>query len=320
MSHVVELARAEVEDNPLASSAIRQFAGLRTKDAERRAHEVLQQRNLTVKVPIERMDLDGPLKCHKGFPYIKFSSWVRFLWESGRLARTLCACNDVPAMCQKLEVFWTRYRGIYPSHKIFEMEIDLRCVIPVYSHSDEGRSLKHMPVWILSVHGAVGRGTQDFLDKQKDQIPLHRSGLGLNFIGMTWSTQFMHSCMLRRAYKKSPQVLDQVVDAFAADMQDLLVNGISKDGCVIRVAHLGTKGALAMLGHMEHCFRNVPKAAKSQKPCEGICWMCCAGREAAPPIPYEDFSAKPLWEATLGQQEVWRGETPPILLRSFGRW
>ena len=183
MSHVVELARAEVEDNPLASSAIRQFAGLRTKDAERRAHEVLQQHNLTVKVPIERMDLDGPLKCHKGFPYIKFSSWVRFLWESGRLARTLCACNDVPAMCQKLEVFWTRYRGIYPSHKIFEMEIDLRYVIPVYSHSDEGRSLKHMPVWILSVHGAVGRGTQDFLDKQKDQIPLHRSGLGLNFIG-----------------------------------------------------------------------------------------------------------------------------------------
>ena len=321
MSHVVALAKAEVEDNPTASSAIRQFASIRTKDAEKKAHEVLKEHDLTVRVPIERMDLDGPLKCHKSFPYIKFSSWVRFLWDTGRLARALCACSDFVAMSQKLEVFWKRYRGIYPSHKIFQMEadglVDLRYVIPVYSHSDEGRSQKHMPLWVLSVHGAVGRGTQCFLSKNKDKIPLHRSGLALNFIGATWTTQFMHSCMLRRAYKKTPKVLDEVVEAFSADMADLLLNGVAKDGCVIRVAHLGTKGdlpALGTLGHMEHTFRNAPKASKSQKACEGICWMCCGGKEAPPAVPYEDFSTSPLWEATLGQQEIWKGETPPILL------
>lgn len=160
-------------------------------------------------------------------------------------------------------------------------------------------------------------GERAFLDEKKDKIPLHRSGLGLNFIGATWATQFMHSCMLRRAYKKTPGVLDQLVEVFARDMEDLLLNGISKDGCVIRIAHLGTKGdlpALSTLGHMEHTFRNAPKAAKSKKPCEGICWMCRAGSEVAPAVPYEDFSISPLWEATLGQQEIWRGETPPILL------
>ena len=325
MCHVVELAKAEAEENPNASAALKEFGAIRTKDAEQKAHQVLRKHDLTCPVDIDRVDL-ADTKRHKGFPYFKFLKWVEYLLNTGRLARQLCACDSLESMRVKLKTFWDRYETILPTHKIFEMkekgEIDLGLVIPVYSHTDEGRSYKKQPLWLLSTHGALGRGSKGYLKKKKDKISLKRCGLGLNFCGHTWSTNFMFGCMLRKFFKKNPEVLDNFVRVYAQDMEELFVNGVwDQTGTVnIRVCHLGNKGdlpALTRMGNMNYSFNNAPKAAQSRKPCEGVCWMCLAGQEANPAtgavaIPYEDTSGKPLWENTLGEQRAWE-ETPPIL-------
>jgi hypothetical protein len=325
MSYVVAAAAADVAENPRASEALKEFGAIRPRDAEVRAHQVLEKHGLTCPIQIDRVDLDEA-KRYKRFPYIKFSTWVKYLLDTDRLPRQLCACDSLQSMEVKLEEFWKRYEAIQPTHKIFQMkesgEVDLRYVIPVYSHTDEGRSYKKAALWLLSTHGALGRGTRGFLKRGKDKLPLKRNGFGLNFCGHTWSTNFMFSCMLRKFFKKKPQVLDDLISVYARYMEDLLINGVwNAAGTVhVRCCHIGTKGdlpALAKMCNMLHTFGNVPKAAHSRKPCEGVCWMCCAGQEqnaarGLNPVPYEDTSGKPIWEGTLGQQQSWE-ETPPLL-------
>ncbi|CAL1167200.1 unnamed protein product [Cladocopium goreaui] len=234
MAHVVGLAAAEVQENPHATRAMQEFASIRERDAEQRAHVVLEKHGLTAPIKIDTVDLMDA-KRFKSFPYIKFSTWVKYLLDTGRLPRQLCACENLLSMEVKLEEFWRRYESIHPTHEIFAMRdagtVDLRHTIPVYSHSDEGRSLKKQPLWLLSTHGALGRGTRAYLKKQKDKVPLKRCGLGLNFCGHTWSTNFLFASMLRKLYKKEPQALDNLVRVYAQDMEDLLVNGVwSSDG------------------------------------------------------------------------------------------
>lgn len=325
MSYVVGLAAAEAKENPKASEALKEFGSIRVRDAEQKAHQVLEKHGLTCPIKIDRVNLaEG--KRYQAFPCIKFSTWVKYLLDSGRLPRQLCACENFQSMELKLEEFWARYESLYPSHQLFRMkeagEVEVRHVVPVFSHTDKGRSYKKQALWLLSTHGALGRGTRGFLRKGKDKLSLKRCGFGLNFCGHTWSTHFMFSCMLRKFFKKQPKILDDLVRIYAKDMEELLRSGVwSSDGSVhIRCCHIGTKGdlpALTRMGNMKYSFGNCPRAAQSRKPCEGICWMCLAGQEANPSknliaIPFEDTSGKPLWERTLGQQVAW-DETPPLL-------
>ena len=327
MSHIVALAAAEVSENPAASSSMRQFAAVRQRDAETGACKVLEKLGLKAPIPIDRLSL-GEEKWLKNFPCMKFSSWLAFLLKTGRVPSQLCGCSDMYSMTVRLAEFWTRYEQIHPTHEVFQMSrnglVDLKYLIPTYTHTDEGRSVKKLPLWILSVHGALGRGTNAWLRKGKDKVPLRRNGLGLPFVGPTWSNHFMFSCMLRtkKFFKKDPKVLDDLVLAFAEDMQELLLNGVTTaDGRItIRCCHLGTKGdlpALAKLGRMKHTFSNCPRASTTKNPCEGICWMCLGGQEetadgSRSAVPFEEMSGQPLWEATLGQQDNWDA-APPIL-------
>lgn len=139
MCHVVQLAAAEVSENPQASDALREFAAIRPNDAEQRGHDVLVKHELSCPVEINKVDLSDS-KRFRNWPYIKFSTWVRYLLDSGRLAQQLCACADLQSMQVKLQEFWVRYESIDPQHQIFAMRdagtVDLKWVIPVYSHSD----------------------------------------------------------------------------------------------------------------------------------------------------------------------------------------
>lgn len=323
MGHVVALAAADSLENPQATRAMHEFGAIKVNDAERDAHQVLRKHGLTAPIAIERADL-GENKWVKGFPFIFFSTWVKYLLDSGRLPRQLCSCEDVQSMQIKLSEFWKRYETIYPRHKIFAMRdagtLDLSLVIPIYSHTDEGRSYKKQAIWLLSSHGALGRGTRGWLKRKKDKVPLKRCGFGLNFCGHTWSTHFMFACMLRKCFKHNPEYLDNLVRIYAEDMERLLCEGVPFGDKVIRCCHIGTKGdlpALCRMGNMNFSFSNVPRRAQSKKPCEGICWMCCAGQErnvsaGLEAIPFEDTSGSPRWEATLGKQKSWN-ERPPLI-------
>jgi len=325
MCHIVALAAAEVSENPNASQSLQEFAAVREQDAEVRGCKILEKHGLKAPIAIHHIHL-GESKQLKSFPCMKFSSWVRYLLDTGRVPSQLCGCKDMESMSARLCEFWKRYEQMHASLPIFEMSrnglVDLRYLIPTFSHTDEGRSLKKQALWILSVHGALGRGTRAWIRKGKNETPLRRNGMGLPFVGPTWSNHFMFACMLRKFFKKFPAALDNLVEAFADDMQMMLHDGVtSQDGRItIRCYHLGTKGdlpALARMGWMEHTFLNCPRASSSKTACKGVCWMCLAGQESDPAsgalaVPFEDLGGKPRWEATLGQQSNW-SETPPIL-------
>ena len=309
----------------MATPAVREFAAIRTRDAEQKAHQVFEKHGMSVPVQVEKEDV-GEEKRYQAFPHIKFSSWVRYLLDSGRLSRQLCACENLEYMQVLLQEFWDRFEHIYPFHKIFAMRdagtVDLKLVIPIYSHTDEGRTLKKQPLWLLSSHGVLGRGTRAYLRKGKHSLPLKRCGMGLNFCGHTWSTNFPFSSMHRKFFRKNPAVLDRLISIYAKDMEKLLTEGVlSSDGLVrVRCCHLGTKGdwpALVKVGNMKYSFSHVPRSYKSKTACQGICWMCRGGQEEnvsenLPAIPFEETSGKPLWENSLGERCFWH--TPPAML------
>eukprot|EP00438_Fugacium_kawagutii_P017741 Skav203034 [mRNA] locus=scaffold583:532609:534506:+ [translate_table: standard] len=326
MSAIAGLARAEAAENPRATAAIHDLARVRLEDAEFAGQKVLEKHGCAVPIPIDHATL-GPEKRVRQFPHIKFSNWIKFLLKTGRLPMLMTGSRDLQSMRVKLKEFWRRYREIYPSHGIFSLErsgVDLSLVIPCMAHADEGRSYKKQAIWILSTHSALGRGTRAWLEAGGGNVPLHRNGFGLNYVGSTWASHCMFACMLRKFHKKDPQVLDNLLALYADDMEALLKTGVrGMDGTPVRCCLIACKGdlpALARVGNMLHTFSNTPRAASTRTPCKGIFWMCKAGQEAdvrrgLHHIPFEDSSGQPRWEQSLGQQQPWR-HPPPILRAS----
>ena len=220
--HVVELAQAEVRQNPAAPNDLKEFSRVRLEDAETGAHHVFQKYNLVCKVQVDQANLgDNELK---EFPYIKLSSWLQYL-STSRIFRQFCGVETFSKMKLVLREFWQRYHAINPSHEIFERArqggLDLESTIPYYSHSDEGRSYKKEALWIFSVHGCLGRGTNGFLKRRKHLPRVERNQMGMNFVGPTLSTQFLFATMLREKSKQNPGSMEKLLGIFALDAKDL---------------------------------------------------------------------------------------------------
>ena len=322
--HLVELARAEVASNPRASATMRLFARVQLDNAERGVHNVLKEHGYTAPVPVDFLNL-GP-GVLKDFPVIKLSSWCQYLLDSGRIARQMVGV-PMAKMRAVLGEYWQRFQAIRPRHGIFEMAeqglLRLDSTLPFFSHSDEGRSYKHLPLFVLSSHGALGRGTRSYLNAKCHKAPLRRNGMGMNFIGKTWTTQFMFTTVLKTVSQEHPEIIQKLMEVYAADVRKLLTEGIrSKDGQVqLWFAHVGTKGdlpALTKLGGFKRSFANVPRGPSSKRSCKGICFQCLAGQEADPAsgaiaIPYENVNQGAEWVATLNRFAPWDGPIPAIL-------
>ena len=77
--------------------------------------------------------------------------------------------------------------------------------------------------------------------------------MGVNFVGNTWSTQFIFCSILRAHFAERPEALEALVAAYASDVASLATDGVtSSDGMThVWCVHVGTKGdlpALAKLG------------------------------------------------------------------------
>ena len=144
-----------------------------------------------------------------------------------------------------LTEFWDRYKVLHSNHDLFKMEnVDLSMTVPVYSHTDEGRSYKHQPLWVLSTHGCIGRGTRTYISRKFHLVPVKNHPMGLNFIGATWATQFMTASALRACLNETPGAMDKILKAYAEDMSRLAYDGLAGPDGRIRIIHLGTKGCL----------------------------------------------------------------------------
>lgn len=317
-SHVVELAKENFRTSSRPGPALRDFAKIDPKHGEEGCHRVFRKYGYVAPVTTETLQVDEGFQV----PFIPFSSWVRFLLDTGRLPRQLCGVKSIAAMKPLLREFWVRHAELCPNHEIHGMDVDLSLTLPVYSHTDEGRTYKHAALWLLSTHGCLGRGSQQYVDSKKDDdLPIRQRMMGLNFIGSTWATQFLSGICLHDAMAEHPEAMNVIVGRYAADMATLARDGItSSDGRLhIRVIHLATKGdlpALSKLGGFKRHHSHCPRGASSKRACVGVCHQCLAGTEATRPgeegFPYEDTSVNPCWARTIGSVDPWDSE-PAIL-------
>ena len=327
--HLVELARAEVGLNPNASPTLVAFSRVRPEDAEIGVHRVLNAAGFSAPVDIDEVDLGVPK--YKRFPYIKLSNWIQHLLDTNRLARQFAVVPTIQKMKPVLTEFWRRFKQIHPNHGIYDLaesgSLSLDSTIPFFSHSDEGRSYKHLPIWILSSHGAIGRGTRLYLRAGKHKAPLRRNSMGLNFAGKSWATNFMFSAVMKTVSMDCPDAISQLVARYADDVKMLLEQGVcSRDGQTqVWMAHIATKGdlpALVKMGGMKRSYSNVPRGPASKKACQGICHLCLAGQESDPArgvaaIPFEDVRPNAAWTSTIAQELPWDRNAPPPILEGL---
>eukprot|EP00435_Cladocopium_sp_Y103_P025139 s169_g6.t1 len=79
-THLLELARAEVEVNSRPSRGIREFAEVSLKHAEEGCHRIFQKYGFSAPIEIEYAHLgDAP---RERLPWMKFSSWAKYLLDT----------------------------------------------------------------------------------------------------------------------------------------------------------------------------------------------------------------------------------------------
>ena len=213
-----------MRDNPNAPRALLEFSQISLDDAEEGVHKLFSKYRLTIPITPEVMNV-GEQELRR-LPYIRFSRWLRYLMDE-ELTEHICGVqeDERPAL---LAEFWRRYRAVHPEHALFQMrDIDLSACVPVFSHIDEGRTYKKQGLLILSVHGALGKGTRNYKRRVgTKKFHIKHNPMGMNYLGNTWGTQFMFCSLLRTAYAKSSRVLDDVLKVFAADMSSLIYDGV----------------------------------------------------------------------------------------------
>ena len=318
-SHVVRMARHEVEQNPSASVAMRRFSFIREEDAEVGARRELVKEGLTANIHIDKIDLPDT----KGFPWVKVSSWAAFLLESGAFPRQLVGVDSFAKMRGVLQEFWNRFRALHGDHPVFGLERDgvvsLDRLVPYYSHSDDGVTFRDGAIMVVSVHGLLGRGTKNYLKANAHHMPLDQNEMGMNYVGNTWGTHCLAATMLKAV--QTPENISALFSALAADAKSLLHDGIEAmelGGEKVWMCHLGMQGdmpALVKVGRFQRSFSHVPRASSSRQPCSGVCWLCHAGKEGPgnqPLYPFEDVGMSPSWEPTIGVEVPWC-QAPSIL-------
>lgn len=318
--HIVHVAQHEVDANPSSSRAMRDFSNIREEDAERGARKVLLKHGLTAPVAISEINLDDAGKL----PWVKPSSWFEHLLKIGALEKQMAGVPSLEKMKGVLSEFWSRYKSIDNGHPVYALEregvLTLDCLVPYLSHSDEGRTVRDLPLWVFNIHGIIGRGTLAYLQTNQHRLPVSENPQGLNYIGNTWANHFLVATMMKDV--SSPGAISQLLRAFATDAETLLHQGISYGNGRDRIhfIHLATKGdlpALSKIGRFLRTFGHAPRASKTKTPCQGICWKCLGGQERdvrhhKVAVPYEDVSETPAWENTLHTTLPWL-ERPSLL-------
>eukprot|EP00435_Cladocopium_sp_Y103_P045040 s430_g12.t2 len=323
-SHAVATAKAAVNDSPNGHTrALREFASVNPKDAEDGAHQIFKKYGLTIPLPIHKTDLGA--EGVEQFPILKFSDWLRYLMDNCRFSQ-LCGVKTVEEMMETLREFWVRFEKVYPQHEIFRRfragTVVPSLCLPVYSHTDEGRTYQKQGILIVSTHGALGRGTRSFIAKQVKKNHLKKPPMGMNFVGKTLSTQFLCCALLRSVYADDDTPFRKVMSYYAEDMNMLATQGVWNTPKTLRMwaLHIGTKAdlpALIKAGNFERTFRHVPKASSSRKPCGGICHLCLAGQEAPVHHPFEDFLPTATWTNTLFHVRPWADDNEPEIIQGL---
>ena len=212
-SHVVELAKEQVERTPNVCEVFKRFARVSLQDAEHGCHSLFKKFGYTCPLKVETIELSHQ-RSLSSFPFLKVSTWAQWLLDSKRIWRLMCGCKTFETMRQVLGEFWRRYKIAHPQHQVFDLEVDLSVTIPFFSHQDEGKGYKHQAIWIFSLHAFLGRGCHEFIRRQKHQGQIRDLEFGCNYTGNTWANHFLICTMLRSVTHKVPEAIDMVMKSF----------------------------------------------------------------------------------------------------------
>lgn len=149
---------------------------------ETAVQRVFTENHFFYDVPITE-EKEEPLKkiC-----WLKPSDFLRSMAANNDLGLLLCGHSNVKDAAPVLEVFWERYRAIYPNFQLFQRidngDCEAKHCIPLYIHGDEGITYKRAGVLILSFQSPLGYGTSRRTQEMSVNLEnLGESGLPLNF-------------------------------------------------------------------------------------------------------------------------------------------
>ena len=159
--------------------------------------------NLALQIPVSWVDLTE----NSSFPVLDVKDTIDYLARSNNLPK-LFGDQPVEGIQSTLLEFWRRYKFERPDFGIYnaalEKKLSLSRSIPVYVHGDEGRGFKRSGVMILSLQGAIGRGSRPFEIKHPLQS-LRNIKMGINLAGSSFNSRLLFTAMPKKYYSSKPE-------------------------------------------------------------------------------------------------------------------
>jgi len=141
------------------------------------------------------------------FPVLSIKDTMAYLVNSKNLGKLV---GDAPTegLQSTLLEFWRRYAYEWPDFGIYDDasagKLSLSRTIPTYIHGDEGRGFKRSGVMILSLQGAIGRGSKPF-QKRHPIRSIRKIKMGVNLQGSSFNSRFLYAAMPKRFYHSTPE-------------------------------------------------------------------------------------------------------------------
>ena len=170
---------------------------------------------------------------------------------------------------------------------------------------------------ITSSSGVLGKGTQKQFESAKRskcgnaREALHEK-MSMNFRGHSLSNRLVHWVVPKRYYatKGNEKVFGGMMHEYADDALALQTEGFrDRNGKLWRLCFVGNLGdwpQQVKTGGLKRSFQNVPKQARSKKPCKGICQVCPAGQ---PGFDFENMSLAAPFFSHMYEDEPWEQDT-----------
>lgn len=220
----IRTAKAIGEEVPEAlNSSVGALAKISENNSERDVRSVAGKFGLAIRAEISSLKVGK-----RTIPYIKFSSWVKFLL-SLNLWHHLAGL-DSPDTAKTEAIwsrFWQRYHQFKPGHAAFQRPgHDFSRTCGLFLHGDEGRGAKKSAILMLSVHSALGYGiSTSSPDAKLDEM-------GLNYLKPTWITRFLLGVLPKGFYSQDESGDEGEMGEVAEDERDVyqaLLGAIADD-------------------------------------------------------------------------------------------
>ena len=172
---------------------------------------------------------------------------------------------------------------INEEHFVSKMDaVQLQWSIPIFAFGDEGQALRKTNAMVLGWEPVLGKGTQ--LNADDGAYGGARPQQLLNFVGSTWRTRVLFSCMHSKRYRKNAAPLHAIVEALAADLDRLQREGlqlqVGQKFVTARLVCLGFKGDLPALRKVGRLTRH--HLREKQPHGVGLCHLCMANTVLCP--------------------------------------